>query len=260
MGAVRFELIGKVDGVPRVVVEHITRTDAEPGRTGRTRRRVDGCYRIKITGEPMMQVDFTHHGEHGDHNVCGMITTAQRIINALPAVVAAEPGLVTAIDLPLVTGRGLVSRSEHPRPVRRHRPGRDRHRRGPRARGRHRRRAGRGRRRRAHLGSHRRPARRGRRAGRGARPRGARRARPTSATSTRSPAWRGRRTTSSAGSTPWSTTSAAPSPAGSSRPTSPFLDEAFSFNVATAHALTRAAVPLMLRDADGQKSSSRSAR
>ena len=55
-----------------------------------------------------MNVDFTHHGEHGDHNVSGMITTAQRIINALPAVVAAKPGLVRAIDLPLVTGRGLV--------------------------------------------------------------------------------------------------------------------------------------------------------
>jgi 4-hydroxy-tetrahydrodipicolinate reductase len=58
----------------------------------------------------MMQVDFTHHGEHGDHNVSGMITTAQRIVTTLPAVVAAPPGLVTALDLPLVTGRGLVSR------------------------------------------------------------------------------------------------------------------------------------------------------
>ena len=91
MGAVRFQVIGKVDGVPRVVLEHITRTDPEqvpewekPPDGG------DGCYRIKITGEPMMKVDFTHHGEHGDHNVSGMITTAQRIINALPAVVAAR--------------------------------------------------------------------------------------------------------------------------------------------------------------------------
>jgi 4-hydroxy-tetrahydrodipicolinate reductase len=111
MGAVKFAVVGKVGGVPRVVLEHITRTDPEqvpewekppPG--------ADGCYRIRITGEPMMNVDFTHHGEHGDHNVSGMITTAQRIINALPAVVAAEPGIVRAIDLPLVTGRGLVAR------------------------------------------------------------------------------------------------------------------------------------------------------
>ena len=111
MGAVRFELIGEVDGVPRVVVEHITRTDAESDQDWENPPvGADGGYRIRITGEPMMQVDFTHHGEHGDHNVSGMITTAQRIINALPAVVAAKPGLVRAIDLPLVTGRGLVSK------------------------------------------------------------------------------------------------------------------------------------------------------
>lgn len=111
MGAVRFQLIGKVDGTPRVVLEHITRTAPDQVPEWETPPAGhDGCYRIKITGEPMMQVDFTHHGEHGDHNVSGMITTAQRIINALPAVVAAKPGLVTAIDLPLVTGRGLVSK------------------------------------------------------------------------------------------------------------------------------------------------------
>jgi 2,4-diaminopentanoate dehydrogenase len=112
MGAVRFQVIGKVDGVPRVVLEHITRTDPEQvPEWEKPPAGADGCYRIKITGEPMMNVDFTHHGEYGDHNVSGMITTAQRIINALPAVVAAEPGIVRAIDLPLVTGRGLVAKA-----------------------------------------------------------------------------------------------------------------------------------------------------
>jgi 7-alpha-hydroxysteroid dehydrogenase len=33
-----------------------------------------------------------------------------------------------------------------------------------------------------------------------------------------------------------------------------YLEEAFHFNVSTAHALTRAAVPLMLKDEDGEKS------
>jgi 4-hydroxy-tetrahydrodipicolinate reductase len=111
MGAVKFAVVGKVDGVPRIVLEHITRTDpAQVPEWETPPAGSDGCYRIRITGEPMMQVDFTHHGEHGDHNVSGMITTAQRLINALPAVVAAEPGLVRAVDLPLVTGRGLVAR------------------------------------------------------------------------------------------------------------------------------------------------------
>jgi hypothetical protein len=31
-----------------------------------------------------------------------------RLINALPFVVGAAPGLVTALDLPMITGRGLV--------------------------------------------------------------------------------------------------------------------------------------------------------
>jgi 7-alpha-hydroxysteroid dehydrogenase len=38
------------------------------------------------------------------------------------------------------------------------------------------------------------------------------------------------------------------------RTSNEFLEEAFSFNVTTAHALTRAAVPLMLEDDDHQKS------
>jgi hypothetical protein len=30
-----------------------------------------------------------------------------RVVNAIPAVVAAQPGIVTTLDLPLVTGKGL---------------------------------------------------------------------------------------------------------------------------------------------------------
>ncbi|HWJ67071.1 MAG TPA: diacylglycerol kinase [Nocardioides sp.] len=111
MGSVRFRVIGTVDGVPRVTLEHVTRTDATAEPDWPTPHEGDGCYRVEITGEPCMKVEFTHHGEHGDHNVSGMIVTAQRLINAVPAVVAAEPGLRTALDLPLVTGRGLVTGS-----------------------------------------------------------------------------------------------------------------------------------------------------
>ncbi|MDF1606221.1 diacylglycerol kinase [Nocardioides sp. YIM 152315] len=110
MGAVRFQVIGAVDGVPRVVLEHITRTD--PGQVPEwpSPPEGDGCYRVVISGEPHLQVDLTHRGEHGDHNVSGMIVTAQRLVNAVPAVVGSPGGLVTALDLPLVTGRGLVAR------------------------------------------------------------------------------------------------------------------------------------------------------
>lgn len=110
MGAVRFQVIGKVDGTPRIVLEHITRTHPDQVPEWPTPKEGDGCYRVVVTGEPMMNVEFSHHGEHGDHNVSGMIVTAQRLVNAVPHVVAAAPGLVTALDLPLVSGRGLVTR------------------------------------------------------------------------------------------------------------------------------------------------------
>jgi hypothetical protein len=110
MGAVRFQLIGKVDGVARVVLEHVTRTAEGQAPEWPTPAEGGGGYRVVVTGEPMMQLDLTHRGEHGDHNVSGMITTAQRLVNALPHVVAAVGGLVTALDLPLVTGRGLVAK------------------------------------------------------------------------------------------------------------------------------------------------------
>jgi len=109
MGSVRFRVVGTVDGEPRITLEHVTRTDAEAEPDWPRPLEGDGCYRVEITGEPCLKVEFTHHGEHGDHNVSGMIITAQRLVNAVPAVVAAQPGLVTALDLPLVTGRGLVT-------------------------------------------------------------------------------------------------------------------------------------------------------
>ena len=110
MGAVRFQLIGKVGGVSRVVVEHVTRTNAAEHDDWPRPSKGAGCYKVIVTGEPMMEVELRHHGEHGDHNVSGMIVTAQRLVNSVPAVVAAPGGLVTALDLPLVSGKGLVAR------------------------------------------------------------------------------------------------------------------------------------------------------
>ena len=109
MAAVRFEVVGQVDGVDRVVLEHYTRTHPDQCPDWPTPNEGDGFYRIAISGEPEMTVEFGHHGENGDHNVSGMIVTAMRLVNSVAAVVDAKPGLVTALDLPLVTGRGLFA-------------------------------------------------------------------------------------------------------------------------------------------------------
>ncbi len=108
MAAVRFEVVGQVGGVDRVVLEHVTRTSPEQMPAWPQPSDGEGSYRVKITGEPQMVLELVHHGENGDHNDSGMIMTAMRLVNAVEAVVAAEPGLVTAGELPMITGRGLV--------------------------------------------------------------------------------------------------------------------------------------------------------
>ncbi|WP_374999515.1 diacylglycerol kinase [Aeromicrobium sp. CTD01-1L150] len=107
VAGLRFELRGKVDGKDAIVLEHVTRVHDDvaphwPQPAGK------GCYRVEITGEPNYTVDLQLLGRDGDHNTAGLKATAMRIVNAIPAVVDAEPGLVTSLDLPLVTGKGLI--------------------------------------------------------------------------------------------------------------------------------------------------------
>jgi 2,4-diaminopentanoate dehydrogenase len=107
MAALRFEVQGIVDGRPALVVEHVTRLDdalAPEWPTG------NGSYRVLVTGVPGMRCDFEFWDEHGDHAVGGVVLTATRLVNAIPAVCEAPPGLLSALDLPLVTGRGLFRR------------------------------------------------------------------------------------------------------------------------------------------------------
>ncbi len=102
--ALRFELQGIVGGKAALVVEHVTRLDdalAPEWPSGK------GGYRVLIKGFPDMQCDFMFEDEHGDHAVGGVIITATRIVNAIPAVCAAPTGLLSALDLPLITGKGL---------------------------------------------------------------------------------------------------------------------------------------------------------
>lgn len=61
----------------------------------------DGTYRIVITGNPSMTCELTL-GDTGDNATeHGLVATAMRVVNALPMVVAAGPGLVTSADLPV---------------------------------------------------------------------------------------------------------------------------------------------------------------
>jgi len=109
VAALRFEINGMVDGKPAVVVEHVTRLCgdlrpdwAQPAQPG-------GSYRVEIVGEPSYTVDICPTSRKGDHNHAAIVAAAGRIVNAIPAVVAAPPGIRTTLDLPFVTGKGLYT-------------------------------------------------------------------------------------------------------------------------------------------------------
>ncbi|MDS1115000.1 diacylglycerol kinase [Gordonia westfalica] len=106
--AVRFQIIGNVEGRPAIVIEHVTRLRgdlrpdwAQPAQPG-------GCYRVEITGEPSYTVDICPTSLKGDHNHAAIVAAAGRIVNAIPAVVEGPAGLRTTLDLPLVTGPALT--------------------------------------------------------------------------------------------------------------------------------------------------------
>ncbi len=103
----RFEVQGLIDGEPRIVLEHVTRISDDVAPQWAAQGEGGGRYRVEITGNPNMACDLYIRGEDGDHNTGGLLVTAMRVINAIPAVVQADPPrLLSTLDLPLVTGTG----------------------------------------------------------------------------------------------------------------------------------------------------------
>jgi hypothetical protein len=99
VGAVRFETIGVVDGRDAIVIEHVNRM-ADDLAPDWPRPDVDGTYRVRFEGDPELSCDL-RVGAPGDASAAGMVATTMRVVNAIPFVVDADPGIVTATDLPL---------------------------------------------------------------------------------------------------------------------------------------------------------------
>jgi 4-hydroxy-tetrahydrodipicolinate reductase len=102
--ALRFELQGIIDGKVKIIVEHVTRLHDDMAPQWE-RGHGSGSYRIEIQGSPSMTMDFHLTGADGDHNTGGLLASAMRIVHAMPAVVAAKPGLLSTLDFLPVTGR-----------------------------------------------------------------------------------------------------------------------------------------------------------
>ncbi|HCB06566.1 MAG TPA: dihydrodipicolinate reductase [Nocardioides bacterium] len=109
VAARRFEWRALVDGVPVVTAivnwlmgeEHL-----DPGWSfGPEGER----FEVEVTGDPSVRLTFQglqpESVEAGLVRNPGVVSTANHCVNAIPYVVAAEPGIKTYLDLPLIAGR-----------------------------------------------------------------------------------------------------------------------------------------------------------
>ncbi len=103
VGAVRFETIGVVGGEDAIVIEHVNRMAADLAPEWPTAER-DGTYRVLVDGSPSLSCEFVL-GQPGTASDEGMVGTTMRIVNAVPYVCDAAPGLVSSLDLPLTLPR-----------------------------------------------------------------------------------------------------------------------------------------------------------
>jgi hypothetical protein len=103
MAALRFALVGIVAGEERIRVEHITRMGVGTAPEWPTHPSPLGGYRVVLDGMPTYTVDIEMHGR--GNNLRGLtFATVMRELNAIPAVVAAPPGVLSSLDLPHVVG------------------------------------------------------------------------------------------------------------------------------------------------------------
>jgi hypothetical protein len=110
-GAFRFELKGIVDGQQVIVVEHVTRIcdDIAPD----WRKAQDGsagAHIVVITGRPNMEVSVVADDEGRGRANGANATLAGRLVDAIPKVVGAEPGLLDAVQVPIGVGLGRYRR------------------------------------------------------------------------------------------------------------------------------------------------------
>ncbi len=101
---IRFEVEGLVHGHPLVVLEHVNWCDfdALPEGWPRGNARAELLYRVEVTGRPNLSAEVTL-----DYPIAAM-----RVVNAIPAVVAAPPGILAGADVLPFASNNVVGETE----------------------------------------------------------------------------------------------------------------------------------------------------
>ncbi|MEU7827663.1 dihydrodipicolinate reductase [Nonomuraea sp. NPDC049129] len=111
-GAVRFEVQGIVEGEPRIVIEHVTRIHPSCAPDWPTPPDGHAAHRVIIEGRPRIEVTIEATDEGGNRAAGGNATAVGRLVSAIDWLVAAEPGLYDALDVPLRPAIGKLGRKQ----------------------------------------------------------------------------------------------------------------------------------------------------
>lgn len=107
-GAVCTRAAGVVDGREAIVVQHIIRMARDVAPDWMT-SDCDATYRVDIDGDPDIHCAMTLGDAEGHGAGRGAMTaTAMRVVNAVPYVVGAAPGLLSSLDLPMTLPRCAI--------------------------------------------------------------------------------------------------------------------------------------------------------
>lgn len=102
IAVVYFELQAIRNGKPFAIVEHVDCVSRDiDTKWKRPHRDVDLCYRVEVEGDPAFHLELSW-----DKNAEKL--SAMPLINAVPAVINAEPGLKGPLDIPRYGSRNRV--------------------------------------------------------------------------------------------------------------------------------------------------------
>jgi hypothetical protein len=111
-GALRIQVVGVVDGKDAIILDHVTRMARDLAPQWPTGPH-DVTYRVEITGDPNLTCDMGFSVDDAaklgtiglDAGAGAMVATCMRVVNAIPYVVEARPGLLSSLDLPITAPR-----------------------------------------------------------------------------------------------------------------------------------------------------------
>lgn len=108
VSAQRFSYTAVVAGRRALTVEHVTRLGADQAPEWPQGRG----WKVTVEGTPSMVLEakISTHGE--DEANQGCLATAMHAVHAIAPVCAAAPGIRTFLDLPMITGRHVLTQPE----------------------------------------------------------------------------------------------------------------------------------------------------